>query len=304
MKKLLLIFIFIFLVAGLSLSDKTYYLINKSKSYQPLLNVSNKLIKDPFVIKVNRKYYMLYTYGNTPWDADIGYATSYDGQHWYYRGVLVDHRKAWGSNESPIWAPTVIKQNNSYYLFVSGVIDGGYKMGYFSSSKITGEWKWDGLVTDENNTPLEGLDPFIVKHRGVNYFYCSGAKDNQIELYRSKSFDNWKYYKTVLKPSFDWEGSILEAPKLVRYNQKYYLFYGANDSESNQRIGLATSESITGPFEKKGKLKLSYPGSRSGAISHPDLIKIGQKWNLYVSISEQPDYFIFGYQSNDLIDWK
>lgn len=303
-KKLLLFILLLLLSIGVTSDSKPFYVLSSSTIERPipLLNVSKKLMKDPFVLKEDNKYYMLYTFGNSPWDADIGYAISNDGVNWVYKGVLIKHNRAWGEHQSPVWAPFIIKKDGLFYLYVSGVVK-EYKMGIFSSKSITGSWKWRGFVKDETDVSIKGIDPKIIKYQSTYYYICAGKNDNEINLYQSDTIFRWHFIKTILTTNQEWEGKIIEAPKLIKLNNKFYLYYGANDSELNQRIGLAISDNINGPYKKIGKISLHYPGAMPGAISHPDIIKINKFWYLYVSISEAPNYFIVGYRSKDLVNW-
>ncbi|MFX3617516.1 MAG: family 43 glycosylhydrolase [Sporolactobacillus sp.] len=304
MKKTLILLLMLLLLyfVGKIPTERDEY-INNGYSPSILLNVSNKLVKDPYVIKENGIYNMFFTFGDNPWDADIGYAKSNDGIHWVFNSTLLRHSQAWRQDISPIWAPFVIKKGKKYFLYVSGVVN-GYKMGYFTSNSLNGHWKWSGYVKDNHGNNLKGIDPSIVRYRGTYYYVCSGAKDNQINLYQSHTLNKWVPVGTILTITKRWEGKILEAPKLLIKKNEYFLFYGANNSDTNQRIGVAVSRKIDGPYHKIKRAKLNYPGWGQGAISHPGLIRKQNKYILYSSISQLPNYAIVGYQSNDLIHWS
>lgn len=55
----------------------------------------------------------------------------------------------------------------------------------------------------------------------------------------------------LLKQTEGWEGSLIEAPTLVKQGANYVLFYSANDYGGDQyAMGYATSAAATGPYTK------------------------------------------------------
>lgn len=55
----------------------------------------------------------------------------------------------------------------------------------------------------------------------------------------------------LLTTSETWEGILIEAPTLVKKDEKYHLFYSANDYYSEfYAVGHAQSDSLFGPYEK------------------------------------------------------
>lgn len=55
----------------------------------------------------------------------------------------------------------------------------------------------------------------------------------------------------LIKQTDDWEGSLVEAPVLVKHGSTYVLFYSANNYGGDQyAIGYATAQAITGPYTK------------------------------------------------------
>jgi arabinan endo-1,5-alpha-L-arabinosidase len=55
----------------------------------------------------------------------------------------------------------------------------------------------------------------------------------------------------LIKQTDAWEGSLIEAPVLVKHGSTYVLFYSANNYGGDQyAIGYATASKITGPFTK------------------------------------------------------
>lgn len=60
----------------------------------------------------------------------------------------------------------------------------------------------------------------------------------------------------------DWEGHLVEAPVLTKHGDTYVMFYSANDYGTDQyAIGVATADTLTGPYVKKADPILSSESS-------------------------------------------
>ena len=99
----------------------------------------------------------------------------------------------------------------------------------------------------------------------------------------------------LAKVAQPWEGSIIENPAMIRYQNRYYLFYSANSYASTRyAIGylickswkgdckrprkkplIATAGAIAGPggpapfVDTRGKLRLGYHAWNAGVVGYP-----------------------------------
>lgn len=85
-----------------------------------------------------------------------------------------------------------------------------------------------------------------------------------------------------------WEGRLVEAPTLWKQDGRYYLFYSANDySGLNYAIGLASADTITGPYTKADGPFLSSDLKTGGAFGPggQDIVrdKDQETWLIYHS---------------------
>lgn len=100
-------------------------------------------------------------------------------------------------------------------------------------------------------------DPAVVKYLGVYYLYHTGLR--QISVYQSFNLIDWEKCGTALHASDDsnhWAQIELWAPEVIYENGKFYMYVtGARRKEDGsaddeiRRIGVATSDSPTGPFQ-------------------------------------------------------
>jgi GH43 family beta-xylosidase len=93
-------------------------------------------------------------------------------------------------------------------------------------------------------------DPFILKAPdGTYYLYATSAPDGFL-AWSSQNLVDWKEEGYVFKRSHDsWGYQHFWAPEVVEYKGKYYMHYTARWKQNDSlRIGVAVSESPTGPF--------------------------------------------------------
>lgn len=73
-----------------------------------------------------------------------------------------------------------------------------------------------------------------------------------MDAFSSPDLVNWTRHSEVLTTeNIPWADFALWAPSIIKANDKYYLFFGANDIQSNDEtggIGVAVSDRSEGPF--------------------------------------------------------
>ncbi|WP_445732124.1 glycoside hydrolase family 43 protein [Mariniflexile sp.] len=105
-------------------------------------------------------------------------------------------------------------------------------------------------------------DPCIILVDDTYYLFATGeAPDgDQIPIYSSKNLTDWTFEKGAVQKgdSLSWNFKHFWAPEVHKYNDTYYLYYTASpeDSPSNSqnKVGVASSKNILGPYEDHGPL--------------------------------------------------
>jgi len=181
----------------------------------------------------------------------------------YSDNYLIDHPLL-----SPVLAdPTFLFPENSpdkrWHLFTHSVWGIQH---YVSADGIS--WKDRGVVI------TNAMRPYIYLESGMYYLlyekyrplslvlsWIKGRKwHSEIAMSRSTDLRRWTDPVTLIKPELDWhkvEGNeSVSNPCLVKQGNAYYLYYSASlvyikDCGFNEPdcIGLARSDSITGPYE-------------------------------------------------------
>jgi beta-xylosidase len=97
-------------------------------------------------------------------------------------------------------------------------------------------------------------DPFVLKHEGVYYLYCSGGLGEKgIRVYRSTDLADWgapvgHYNGQALRSEDVWGDRNFWAPEVYFLNGKFFMYFAVQE-----RLAVAESDSPTGPFIQKEK---------------------------------------------------
>ena len=66
--------------------------------------------------------------------------------------------------------------------------------------------------------------------------------------------------RPLLSPRLTWEGNTVENPAMIRFRNRLYLFYSANDYRTAAyATGYATCRTVRGPCTRAGRLLLPGP---------------------------------------------
>lgn len=172
--------------------------------------------RDPSkVIFENGKYYVWYTYRNTPvkpqgpqkcndtipstdWDlAEIWYATSKDGFTWEEQGVAVPRPPKPNVGWLAVTTTDILKWKGKYYLYYQGFMEASGTRGDFCPVAVSYADSPDGPWTPANKIVIpngkEGEwdqysihDPYPLVHNGKIYLYYKADFDKRPEYKPSK----------------------------------------------------------------------------------------------------------------------
>lgn len=139
-------------------------------------------------------------------------------------------------------------------------------------------------------------DPAIIKDGEWYYVFSTDAQFGKtqkagIQIRKSQDLINWQWvgraFDGVPKEAEQWTGAKgLWAPEVVKYGDKYYMYYAASQFGKTQSfIGVATSVDIEGPYVDCGEVFKSRQGEDGPNAIDPNITfdKNGEPWMVYGS---------------------
>ncbi len=247
---------------------------------------------DPAVIEVDGAFYSFATNSN---HRNIPVARSYDLIDWSLLADALPELAPWVQPlPNMVWAPEVIQ------------IGEGFRMYYVAHDRASGRQCIgaasspfpEGPFRDGSTQPLvcpagfeRAIDPSPYQDGSRLYLYFSGVccgQPNGIYAQRlsSDGLATSGGPTLVIQVDAGWEGTVVEAPTMLKYSGKYYLFYSGNDYRNETyAVGYAVCKSALGPCAKAKENPLLATGSTSSRAigpGHQSIIKVGQDyWMLY-----------------------
>jgi len=174
---------------------------------------------------------------------DFAYARTRDFCTWEDLGSVLSRGEDGEPDESAIWAPHVIEENGSYYMFYTGVNRNVAQSIMLAVSKNPADpksWQKMGVVFRPNHTNMvyagahkwsDNRDPMILKQQGQYYLYYTG-KDTSggvVGVATSASITGtWQDWGAVVQTSLK---SMPESPFVLENGGVYYMMY--NDTGGN-----------------------------------------------------------------------
>ena len=142
------------------------------------------------------------------------------------------------------------------------------------------------LGFDENGDILYGGDPSVLVDGDTVYCYVGhDTSSNESywmpdwRCYSSKDMINWKYESIIMvqnTQTVTWAANDHEAwaAQVIKYNGSYYFYYCTEANGANgggKSIGVAISDSPTGPFKDIGKALVRNIDTYGGSITWEDI---------------------------------
>jgi beta-xylosidase len=257
---------------------------------------------DPDVLVTHGGYV---AYGTNSTAGNIQIMTSSDLVHWKKQGNALPTLAPW-AKPGYTWAPAVIHLRRSYLLYYTAATA---QSNVHCLSVATAK-RPQGPFVDKSKAPLEcqpgaggSIDPSpYVDATGRPYlaWKSNGGHGQPATLWaqalnRQGTALLGTSATALLSPSQSWEGSVVEAPSMIRTAGGYYLFYSANNWDSARyAIGMARCSGPTGPCQKplpgpllgsgptfagpggesvftdsSGHLQMAFHGWLPGAVGYP-----------------------------------
>jgi beta-xylosidase len=193
-----------------------------------------------------------------------------------------------------LWAPSIIRANNKYYLF-------------FSANDIQNDNETGGIGVAVSNNPggpfvdaigkplidkfhngAQPIDQFIFRDNdGSMYLYYGGWRHCNVvrlsdDLLSVIPFSDGTIYKEITPENY------VEGVFMIRRNNKYYLMWSEGSwGGPDYSVAYAQGDSPTGPFKRIDKILKQDPTIATGA-GHHSVINIPGTDEYYIVYHRRP----------------
>ena len=233
----------------------------------PVLNAD---FPDPFVLEVGGTYYAYATNGN---GSNVQTATSKDLVHWTLGKDALPKLGRWDFPGNT-WAPEVLARGDGSYVLYYTASSGTQCIGRAVAGRPQGPFvdTFGGpLVCQKADGGSIDPDP----SNGYLYWKNDGnsiGRPAQIWAQRL-SPDGLRLVgpRRAIERNGDqaWEGSVVEAPEMVRHDGRYILFYsGGSFDDDSYAVGYATCSGPLGPCVDAPENPILKTGCRAHGPGH------------------------------------
>lgn len=169
-----------------------------------------------------------------------------------------------GAERYAVWAPAVAKMGRRYVAAYAVMVN--WKKQRLCISLAYADHP-EGKYADRSSKPIVcssdtrgSIDPDLIKVGKRNFLIWKnsgvrGSKPTQIwvrELNGSATaFRTGSTAHHLLTTQQPWEGNVIEAPDMIRYDGRFYLFYSGNSYTTRRyATGYAICQKVTGPCRR------------------------------------------------------
>ncbi len=208
---------------------------------------------DPSLVEYEGKYYMYVT--ADPWGGDsLSCWESEDFQNWTYHALNWPTKTACTSllsNENKVWAPSVIKKGNAFYMYISV----GSEVWCGKASHPLGPW--ENMLADQPMIPYDttryyhviDAEAFIDEDGKAYLYWGSGWEWINGHCFAAELNDDMASFRT--KPVEVTPEHYFEGPLMLKHQGKYYLTYSEGKTiEATYEVRYAVGDSPFGPFKE------------------------------------------------------
>jgi arabinan endo-1,5-alpha-L-arabinosidase len=266
-------------IASTSLSDSIFQSLSEgsvstSETIVPMMYTNpvwEPILADPAIIRHEDTFYAYGTQDYGQWGED-DYGVRYtpileskDMVNWTYAGQVftAGRRPLWGTFNSGLWAPDIVKIGDTFNLYYSlstwGDPDPG--IGVATASHPLGPWTDHGKVLRSLEIGVNNsIDPAVFVEDGRVYMiwgsfrglYGVELTSDGLALLDGEQAAQTKILIAGFDTSTQWNGTTYEAPFIYKKNQYFYMFVSSGTCcaghSSSYNVRVARSTNPLGPY--------------------------------------------------------
>lgn len=195
---------------------------------------------DPSILKEGDRYILYFASREKTSTIRIFRIESDDGIH-FDRSTLkeiLSPTDVWDQNGAS--TPYVLKENNSYYLFYSGMGQWGWRVN-LATSPDGRNW-----TKCPNNPIIYTADgSFVYSEGGTHYLFVHGPDKSGIRIYQTRAplscTSEWTPKETILTMGEPYDLEHISSPSVLKVRDALYLYYSGLDEHRNWTLNLAIS---------------------------------------------------------------
>lgn len=219
--------------------------------------------------------------------------SSPDLVHWEKHPRVLDLADiTWG--HYALWAPSVIRANDRYYLFfAANDIQSDEELGGIgvaTADQPEGPYE-DALgrpLIDRFHNGAQPIDQFVFRDDdGQHYIYYGGWRHCNVaklapDLLSLVAFDDGETFKEITPEHY------VEGPLVFKREGRYYLMWSEGGwGGPHYSVAYAIADSPLGPFERVGKILQQDPSVATGA-GHHSVIPVPDSDTWYIVYHRRP----------------
>ena len=141
-------------------------------------------------------------------------------------------------NASFVADPFIIRESNTWYLFMEVLSSGRGEIGY-ATSRDGYSWKYQQIILSES---FHLSYPYVFNFNGQYYMIPETNEANSIRLYRALEFPTLWQFEGILV-----DGQPFVDSSIVYYENRWWLF---TSTVSNRYLYLYSSDNLFGPYSE------------------------------------------------------
>ncbi len=244
---------------------------------------------DPFVLEVDGTYY---AYGTNGGGKEVQTLTSADLVRWRPGRDALPDVGSW-AYPGKTWAPEVLARDDGtfvlYYTANGGSQCIGRAVASAPAGPFTDEWQ-EPLVCQRSEGGSIDAHPFRDDDRSLYLLWKNdgNALGQPTHIYAQRLSDDGTQLTgepaRLVANDVGWEGGVVEAPTLWKRDGRYYLFYSANQFDSDfYAVGYATCETPLGPCDDAPENPILASACAASGPGHQAIVRDddGEPWIEY-----------------------
>lgn len=216
---------------------------------------------DPSLLRAGSGWYATATSGS--WLPAFPVLRSADLRRWRQVGAVLERRPAWAAGD--FWAPELVRRGGRVLAYYAALGRNGRRcVSVASATRLRGPYRDHGPLIC---TELGAIDPLPVRNElGADWLIWKengNGRGLPTPILAARLAQGGLALagppQELFRADAAWERGLVEGPALLRHQGLLYLIYSAGrccGPSCNYATGVARSESLLGPWEKRPELLL------------------------------------------------